>query len=230
MTTHRGGVDDTATHRPSSILDTCESAVALVGVDGAAISLMTDTRNQTVCSTDALARALEDLQLTLGEGPSVDAVRIGSPVLTADLCEPGESARWPGFTPEAVAMGVRATFSFPLRVGGVTLGAMDLCRTDPGALTTAQRTSAVSASLKAAVQLLYDADVAAVLGGAERSDEASYHQFQVHQATGMVTVQADVGLAQALLMLRARAFATRIPLVDVARDVVEGRIRFTQEN
>jgi hypothetical protein len=41
-----------------------------------------------------------------------------------------------------------------------------------------------------------------------------------------VAVQAGVGLASALVLLRAHAFATSQPLSDVALDVVERRLDF----
>ena len=45
----------------------------------------------------------------------------------------------------------------------------------------------------------------------------------------MIQVQADVLTEDAFLLLRARAFATGRPLVEVATDVVERRLRFTKE-
>jgi hypothetical protein len=56
------------------------------------------------------------------------------------------------------------------------------------------------------------------------------YQFQIHQATGMVQVQLGVSTEEALVRLRARAFALGRPLVEVATDVVERRLRFTAED
>ena len=49
---------------------------------------------------------------------------------------------------------------------------------------------------------------------------------EVHQASGMVSVQANVSLSDALLLLRAHAFTQDRPIADVARDVVERRLSF----
>jgi AmiR/NasT family two-component response regulator len=54
--------------------------------------------------------------------------------------------------------------------------------------------------------------------------------MQVHQASGMVTVQAGVSIDEAFLMLRAHAFATGRPVAEVAKDVVERRLRFPVED
>ena len=43
---------------------------------------------------------------------------------------------------------------------------------------------------------------------------------EVHQAAGMVSVQAGVSLGEALVLLRARAFASERAVVELARDVL----------
>ena len=55
-------------------------------------------------------------------------------------------------------------------------------------------------------------------------------QLVVHQATGMVAAQLDVGVGEALSRLRAQAFADDRLLVDIADDVVQRRLRFARED
>jgi len=134
--------------------------------------------------------------------------------------------RWPTFLNAAAEAGVRAIFAFPLRIGAIGLGAMDLYRLLPGTLSDDQLTGALLAADAAALSLLHlaagDPDLVspAVL---------PYHP-QVHQATGMIEVQLDVPIEQAYLILRARAFASGRPLVDVATDIVERRLRLPTED
>ena len=52
------------------------------------------------------------------------------------------------------------------------------------------------------------------------------HRMEVHQATGRISVQAGVSLADALVLLRAYAFSRDRPISDVASDVATGRVRF----
>ncbi len=61
-------------------------------------------------------------------------------------------------------------------------------------------------------------------------DALAGYQAQVHQATGMVQVQLDASTEEALLVLRARAFAGDRALADVASEVVQRRLRFSQED
>ena len=52
---------------------------------------------------------------------------------------------------------------------------------------------------------------------------------EVHQATGMVLAQLGLPAQDAFVRLRAHAFATCRPLPEVARDVVAGRLVFTED-
>jgi hypothetical protein len=62
----------------------------------------------------------------------------------------------------------------------------------------------------------------------QRADPTA-HQAQVHQATGMIVVQLGVTADIAFARLRAYAYAHERRLGDVARDVVERRLRFDRD-
>jgi hypothetical protein len=53
---------------------------------------------------------------------------------------------------------------------------------------------------------------------------------EVHQATGMISVQLSVTIGEAFARLRARAFADDRPLSELATDVITRRIRFTHDD
>ncbi len=190
--------------------------------------MVSDTINRAVvCATDDVSSRVEELQVTLGEGPCVDAVVSGGPVLVSDLTDRADLAveRWPAFLGAATDAGVRAVFAFPLRIGAIRIGALDLYRAQPGALSEDELSAALLAAESASVGLLA---LQSREGGL--ADSAGGYQAQVHQASGMVMVQLRVPIEQAFLMLRARAFATGRPLHELAADVVERRIRFIPED
>jgi hypothetical protein len=204
----------------------------MLGVTGGGISMVTTAGNRgVVCATDDISAQIEDLQFTLGEGPCIDAVHAGAPVLIADLNEPGDLRveRWPAFMEGAATAGVRAVFAFPLRIGAIDVGALDLYRDQPGELAADELPAALMAADAAAVALLH-LDTARDNVFADDLDARSTYQLQVHQATGMVQVQLGITTEDAFLMLRARAFAAGRPLVDVATDVVARRLRFSTED
>jgi hypothetical protein len=208
----------------------CELCVDQLDVTGAGISMVTATGNRgVVCATDDIARTVEEQQLTFGEGPCVDAVATGSPVLIADLREPDLTQdRWPVFLERAEAAGVRALFAFPLRIGAISVGALDLYRRTAGRLPADQLAGALMAADAAALALL-DLDDHGILA-AEALDGGSLGQLQIHQATGMVRVQLGVSTEVAFLSLRARAFASGRRLADLAADVVARRERFSKDD
>jgi hypothetical protein len=210
----------------------CQLCVQLLEVTGAGISMVTpDGHRGVVCATNEASARIEDLQLTLGEGPCVDAVQAGMPIMVGNLDEPSDILveRWPAFMEGVGAAGVRAVFAFPLHIGAITVGVLDLHRDQPGDLTASQFSAALMAADAAAIALLsLDSDnhsaFSADIGGRATS------QMQVHQATGMVKVQLGVTIEEAFLMLRARAFAVGRPVAEVAHDVVERRLRFSAED
>jgi hypothetical protein len=66
----------------------CQACVDLLDVDGASISFVDQgvTRG-TFGSRSELSRRLDELQFTFGEGPCLDAVRMGVPVFAHDLAD-----------------------------------------------------------------------------------------------------------------------------------------------
>ena len=205
----------------------CEVSAAVIGMSGAGIMLMTDdVPRGKACATDGVSALIEDLQYTLGEGPCVDAYHQQSPVLEPDLASP-TTPRWLGFAGPVVAAGARAVFGFPLQTGSVRLGALNLYRSEPGPLSDDQHADAlVMADVAAQALLAMQAD--APPGQLAAALEAgSDFQHVVHQAAGMVSIQLDVSIAQALVRLRAHAFGNDRPLTAVAQDVVARRLRFS---
>jgi hypothetical protein len=198
----------------------------VVGMTGAGVMLMTDdVPRGSVGATDGVAQLIEDLQFNLGEGPCIDAHREDRPILEPDLAHP-EVPRWLAFSPPAVAAGARAVFGFPLQVGSVRLGALNVYRDQPGGLTDDQHADAlVMADVAAQALLLMQARAPAGSLAAE-IERGLDLQHVVHQAAGMVAAQLEVNVAQALIRLRAYAFAHDRSLTLVADDIVARRLRF----
>jgi hypothetical protein len=225
------GLRDAARDLRSQPRRIAELSVQMLGVTGAGISLVSDGQRGVICATDDVSSRIEELQITLGEGPCIDTVRTAAPVLVADLQDRDDIASrgWPTFMAAAADAGVRAVFAFPLRIGAISLGALDMYRSRPGALGDAELSAALLGADAAALAMLglgASPDGPAVDG----SDAGLAYQPRVHQATGMVMVQLGGTIEQAFLLLRARAFSTGRPLNDVAVDVVERRLRFSSED
>jgi GAF domain-containing protein len=204
----------------------CQVCADVTDVSGAGIMLMSgDVPRGSVCSTDHVSAVIEQLQYDLGEGPCVDAYHLDRPVLEPDLADPATS-RWVAFSGPAVEAGVRAIFGFPLQVGAVRLGALNLYRDRPGPLGDEQHADALVMADVAAQAILVLQANAAPGGLAAELEAGADFQYVVHQASGMVSAQLDVSVGQALVRLRAYAFGNGRSLTEVARDVVDRTLRF----
>ncbi|MFC7341995.1 GAF and ANTAR domain-containing protein [Saccharopolyspora griseoalba] len=209
----------------------CALCVTQLPVSGAGVTVLSrfggdgdDLQRGLVHATDEISRGLEDVQLTVGEGPCIDAFATGGPILINDLA--AETARWPGFAPAAVELGAAALFSFPLEIGVVRLGSLDLYRDAPGPLTGAMLSDALALADLATQAIVQDLDGHAT---EDLSWLADPHA-QVHQASGMVEVQLDTTAEVALLRLRSYAYRHAMPITEVARQVVDRELRFTAED
>jgi hypothetical protein len=210
---------------PVSVAAVCTAAALRLGVDGASVTAMSGADlHEPLFASDELSAFLEELQFTTGEGPGADQFGLGSPVLIADL--ESAAARWPGFVPEAVAAGARAMFALPLLAGAIRVGVLSLYRAVPGPLPAGELAD-VLVFADIALQLLLDASSGISASPGYRPLEGlSDRRAVVYQATGMISVQLGVSLAEALARLRAHAFASSVAIGDVADEVVGRRLRF----
>ena len=215
--------------------DACAAAVAAVEVSGAwLIAARGAEAGHLMRVTDEVSELLAELQLTLGEGPGPDAAASGGPVLASDLGEVGAIRRWPVFAPAACQAGAAAIFAFPLQVGAIRAGVMGLYRERPGSLSAFQLGDALVFA-DTATLLLLDAqdqtagDAAAGSGPGGQPPDLALHRAEIDQATGMLTEQLGVGIAEAFIRLRAYAYAHDRGLSDLARDIVARRLRLSPD-
>jgi len=225
----------------SAVDRVCAAALALLSLKGAGLSLIVDGELRgTAGVSDPGVALVQELQLSLGEGPGVDAWRNSAAVLEPDLADPAV-VRWPAFAQAGVEAGVRAVFAFPLALGAVGIGVMVLYGDRPGGLSADELAYGLVLA-DVATQVILGLQAGAPAGkrarrparprtAARRSSCTSCWPrsrrtgAEIHQATGIVSVQLGVSLDQAFVRLRARAFADGDSLRSVAREIVAGRLR-----
>jgi hypothetical protein len=195
---------------------------------GAALSMSASgSSHEPVFATDPRSSELEDLQATLGQGPSTDVIGGVGPVLEGELAGTGALARWPQFAPAAVERGVAAVFAVPVGVGAARLGVLGLYRDWPGPLSKEQF-DAVLLYADAVLMLAMDERGGLAPGAVDLLESGfTERRAEVHQAAGMVSVQLGISLTDALVVLRARAYAEGRTIAQVAADVVARRLSFT---
>ena len=202
----------------------CELCVQVAGVTGVALGITSGSSRSTVCVTDEVSDRLEELQFTVGEGPSTEAARDGSAVLTPSLDESG--GRWPAFVPAALEAGAQAVFTFPLRIGAIHLGVLALYRTTPGSLTFAQFKDAEILAEAASVLLtLHEVGEETAAAFVWMLGDGSRFRPEVHQAVGATMVHLRVDARDAYARLCAFAYSNGLSIGTVAHEVMARRLQ-----
>lgn len=204
----------------------CRACVDVLTVDGASLSLMYNGASQgTVGASGDLSRRLDELQFTFGEGPCYESIRSAGPVMVPDLRDPDEQ-RWPAYSAAVLESGVRAVYALPVSAATAPIGVLDLFRSAPGPLSGQDLVGGLLAAELAALPLLD------LLGGAggRGSDQdpvselAALERVEVYQATGMLMAQLDCDPTEALVRLRAHAFAVGMTASEVAWLIVDRQL------
>lgn len=210
--------------------DLCAPFLAALPVTGAAISTLDGPfGSEIVCASDAVAARLDEVQIDFGEGPSWEAMLTGTPVLEPDVART-TSARWPMALLAIQEIGLAAVFAFPMRVGALRIGSVDLYNRRSGSLGRLVVQDAIALTDVAARQVLHRALVHAERDGTPGQGGERYSRREVHQATGMVAAQAVVSAADALLLLRADAYTNGCSVRERSRDVIARRADFTDHD
>ncbi|MDQ6642426.1 MAG: GAF and ANTAR domain-containing protein [Actinomycetota bacterium] len=201
----------------------CRGLSADLGMLGAAVHLMSATGSGGVAAaSDAHCKSVDELQFTTGEGPCHEAFASRRPVLTPDL-RSAAGRRWPGYSAAAIEAGVGAVFAFPLHVGGVGLGVLDVYRDRPGSLGEEEVAMALTFA-QIATEILLDGGLTTIDGNlVHELATALDYRAEIHQAQGMLMVSLGVSLEESLVRMRAHAFAHGRPLIDLAREIIAGR-------
>ncbi|MBT1631527.1 GAF and ANTAR domain-containing protein [Curtobacterium flaccumfaciens] len=208
--------------------DLCAPLLLALPVTGAAVSTLTDPFGaETICASDETAARLDELQIDLGEGPCWEALRTGRPVLEPDV-EGTASERWPVALMAMHETRPGAVFAFPMLVGALRVGSVSLYNRGAGPLADATVEDATMLTAVVARHVLQRALHRAERGGDGADWHGShYSRREVLQASGVMAAQTGVGADEALLLLRAYAFASGRTVRALAIDVLAGTIDFT---
>lgn len=203
----------------------CRACVTGLPIERSGISVHSDEFGlEFLSASDAVAERLEWSQITLGQGPAVDAFNTGEPVVAL---APGEEAdRWPLFVRELDDQSPESIWALPLQLGAVRVGVLDLYRSSPIPLTGREMSDAVQVAEVVTAILLAAGRSGRLVAPLTEWWNQPLPTREVHQATGMLVVQLGVGAREAYARLQAHAFASGRPLDAVAHDVVFRRLRF----
>ncbi|MEU1851491.1 GAF and ANTAR domain-containing protein [Streptomyces sp. NPDC019990] len=203
----------------------CAAVCEGLGVDGATLSLLTDTpsRQLLAASDDADALLLEEIQFTVLEGPCISAARTGEPVAVDDLRH--DLTPWPLFGAMAREKlpGVGSVYALPLFFGDYVLGSVDLLSTRPRALDedvleqASHVADAVTTALMPTREMLLTGNDAPAW---EPEQVVRAHWFDTWRAVGALAARRRISPEDALALMRAEALRTGRSLPDITTDIL----------
>lgn len=202
----------------------CRAAAQNLAAVGVAVGLMSEAGSAgVVASANERSSLLDELQFTLGEGPSHDAFRMRRPVLIANLGS-SEGEAWPAYSAGALEAGVSGVFAFPLHIGAAAFGIFTIYLTSAGPLDREQLAMALTFA-ESATEVLLDADSTSSDGSPHPAVETALgHRAEIYQAQGSVTVTLGISLAEALVRMRGHAFSHDQSLAELAALIISGDV------
>ncbi|MGZ5404300.1 MAG: GAF and ANTAR domain-containing protein [Nocardioides sp.] len=199
------------------------TAKAAVVSGAAAVGLVLSDQQDRVrfmAASNQSGKMLELLQIQNDEGPCLDCITTGTPVVNADLANAGD--RWPVFAPRAIEAGFQSVHAFPMRLRDRVIGALNLFGTedahfDPDEVRVVQALADVATIAIIHERNLVQADVVT-----EQLQAALNSRIVIEQAKGALAQAQGISPGEAFGLLRTRARSSRKLLGDVAQDVLTG--------
>lgn len=202
----------------------CDHCIRLLPISSAGVTLAQEEdglRLQAVAASDSVAERLEQAQLELGEGPCLDAWRRGAQILVPDLAR---DPRYPAFAQTALAAGIRAAHSVPLRFEAECVGALNLFAGQPLALTEQDAETAQVLADVATAYILHAQTVSSTAKLAEQLQHALESRVVIEQAKGRLAERLGVSVDEAFDYLRRYSRSRGLRLRHVAADVAADRL------
>jgi transcriptional regulator with GAF, ATPase, and Fis domain len=195
------------------VLDVAAAGIMLAAAEG-------DLR--VVASSNETMRLVELFELQSDEGPCVDCFRTGVLVTRDDLATATDS--WPNFASVAMKAGFQSAHALPMRLRGSVIGALNLFRSEIGALEEGDVLAAQALADVATIAILqHRVGLEANLLN-EQLNEALNSRIVIEQAKGVVAERAGVDTDEAFRRLRSYARGNNLLLADVAREVASGKL------
>lgn len=165
----------------------------------------------TPAATSARVAELHQLQVTLEEGPCLDATR-KEPVYTCDDAQ--SDSRWPTWGPAAAELGIRSALSIRLESKNRNLGALNLYAEPVGAFGPQDVAIAKNFARHASIAL---STAFTEEGLALAIDARTF----IGQAQGILMGRYGISADQAFEYLRRRSQQEHIKLTDIAHEVID---------
>jgi GAF domain-containing protein len=200
-----------------------ERTVELVHADAGGI-MLADQRGglQVMAASSHAVRLVEVFELQHSEGPCLDAFRSGEAVTRDDPA--AMRAAWPRFTPRLADAGFASAQAVPMRLRQEVIGALNVFRTTPGALSDADMKLARALADVATVGIVQQRMLRAGDLLAEQLQAALTSRVMIEQAKGVLAERAGIDVDVAFEVMRRHARTSGRPLAQVVQGVLDGSL------
>ena len=195
------------------LVDVTAAAKELIaGVDIAGVLLVgKGGTHQTLAPTSDVMFKLDELQMTTGEGPCLQAALDEIVIRTDDV---RDEPRFPKYTPKVVELGLLSALSLKLYTADRTAGALNLFGYEPRLWNSEAETIGMVLAAHAASAILASRE-------SEQLQSALSTRDRIGQAKGIIMERFKIDDVRAFEMLRKLSQDTNTKLVDVAHRVID---------
>ncbi|QIK64935.1 GAF and ANTAR domain-containing protein [Nocardioides sp. HDW12B] len=176
-------------------------------------------RARFMAANNESGKLMELFQLQYAEGPCLDCIATGRPVVNADLNHADHL--WPTFAPRARRAGFQSVHAFPMRLRGERIGALNLFGGSDTLFADDEVRVVQALADVATVAILQQRTIARAEEVTEQLQGALDSRIVIEQAKGALAQSADISLGEAFERLRTSARRSGRKLVDVAQLMLE---------
>jgi hypothetical protein len=206
--------------------DLARTCADLLPGTAAGLLLLDHGKPRVVAASGEDVRLLELFQVQCDQGPCLDAIRSGEAVTVDDISAAAD--RWPDFCAAAARTGYLTVHAVPMRLRKEVIGGLNVFRPDGPAISLAEQQIVQALAGIATLGILQQRSAQRSGMLAEQLQVALASRVVIEQAKGILAEQGKVGLEPAFVQLRRYARNNNLPLSQVARQVVDGRLAFEQ--
>jgi hypothetical protein len=201
----------------------CHVASSLLGAVEVSISLFFDNAFVSLATSGPLALLLDETQFQLGDGPVFESQNSAVPVVVEDISSSDARLAFPAFGPIAQAKNIGSIAVFPVRVGNAKLGTLNVYRERVGPLDAEEYANGLIAASFALTEAIDEqAGVTARVNAGEIPQRFASSHLQI--AAGMVAESLGCSIIESLVLIRARAFADSVPVIEIAKQIEERKL------
>lgn len=202
----------------------CSMGREITGADGVSLSISLNHALTSETGSDNEFAFLDEQQFTFGEGPTFDASTSTNPVMANNFMSNKDKKTWPIFSSLANKRGIHSMTAFPLRIGNSSLGVLSAYRKKEEVISSDEYIDGIALSSFASNLLIQqyagdtEPNIEKILG------QSSQDQSLIHLASGMLAEKLNISIIEALVRIRAHAYKTDLPILEVASQIVERKL------